>query len=287
MKRSYSLLIIALWATLASAQNTLISDDTTGNIKNSLSTLQQTWKCEGCDLSKVDLSNFSSLHPFNQANLAMDCSHQFSLSKANLSYANLNKANFTACIRGMNTPFSQIDFNYANLAHAQLTGSIFYGVSFIYSNLPETQLTHAQLDLSNFMQANFSHAYLVQAQSKRDAMHGWGSNFYLANFCSANLTQANLYGYFQGANFSLAKLNNATLITSNDTIPPNIPYLQKLTGPALWTGTNFKDADLTGAHFYDADHLQGDKYMPADLSRAIFCHTIMPNGTVNNRDCRK
>lgn len=271
MKSIVRFLTILLFAHVAFSEST---------IQNNLATFQKTWQCKGCDLNSVDLSNFSSIQTPQRKDSPENCSQDLSLSQADLSHAVLEKANFSACIRGMTTTFRSIDFSNANLAHAQLTDSVFYGVFFVYSNLAETKLTRAKLDLSDFTQANFSHAHLDQAQSKPDAMHGWGSNFYLANFCSADLTQANLYGYFQGANFSMAKLNNAVLSTSNDTIPPNILYLQKLTGPGLWIGTNFKDADLTGAHFYDGDN------KPADLSQAVFCRTIMPDGRINNRDCR-
>lgn len=273
MKAIIGFLILFLSIHLAFADNTSAT-------QNNLNAFQKTWQCKNCDLSKVDLSHFSSAQVSQKNPAIADCSQDLLLSQSNLSYANLNKTNFTACLRGAFTAFRKIDFSDANLIHAKFIDSVFYGVSFVYSNLAETQFTRSKLDLSNFTQANFSHAHLNQAQSKRDAMHGWGSNFYLANFCGADLTQANLYGYFQSANFSRAKLNNAILTTSNDTIPPNIPHLQKLTESGLWAGTNFKDADLTGAHFYDTDN------KPADLSQAVFCRTIMPDGSINNRDCK-
>ncbi len=247
--------------------------------KENIAMFYQTWQCKNCNLTQIDFSNFSSQSPDSKHSMPANCSEELVLSGANLSGCKFTKANFMACMRGVTTPFRQIDFSYANLSGADLNDSVFYGVSFFYSNLPDAQLNYAKLDLSNFTQANFSHAHLKGAQSEKDAMHGWGSNFYLANFCGADLSQAKLYGYFRGANFCKARLIHATLSSSDGTIPPGIPELQKHTGQGLWAGINFADADLTGAHFYGGDG------QPADISQARFCRTLMPNGSINNRDC--
>lgn len=267
MKKSYFLALLLFI-------NTAFADNT-----STFTAFLQTWQCENCQLAGSDFSHFSTLKNSQHQTLLADCSKTLSLSGSNLAQAIFDHANFTACFNQTKTHFHQIDFSNTDLTNANLNDSVFYGVSFTSANLPNAKLSRAQLNLSDFSQANFSHAHLDQVQSKKDNEHSWGSNFYETNFCGADLTQAQLYGYFRGANFCNTKLNGAVFSTAKDTIPSHMPELKTRTGAGLWSGANFKDADLTGAHFYDANG------QSANLSLAKFCRTIMPDGTLNNRDC--
>ena len=267
MKKNYFLAILLFI-------NTAFADHT-----SAFTTFLQTWQCKNCQLAESDFSNFSTLKIAQHQTTLAPCSQTLSLAGANLTRAIFDHANFTACLNKTVTPFSQIDFSNADLTNANFNDSVFYGVSFAGANLPNTQLSRAQLNLSDFSQANFSHARLNQVQSKKDNEHGWGSNFYETNFCGADLTQAQLYGYFRGANFCNTKLNGAVFVTAKGTIPSNIPELKTRTGAGFWSGINFTNADLTGARFYE------ENGQSANLSLARFCKTIMPDGTINNRDC--
>lgn len=83
----------------------------------------------------------------------------------------------------------------------------------------------------------------------------------------ANLQGANLAGEeLAGANFTGANLKNADF-TQADLENATLAY-------ANLANTNFSEADLTGAN------LNGTNY-----NEAIFCDTIMPDGSANDLDC--
>lgn len=252
------------------------------------------WHCAHCVLKYADFSHFSSLSP--PPPLQKNCQQDLVLKGADLAAANFNHAGFQACQRGVQTPFKRIVFDGADLKAATFAESVFYGVSFIYANLAGARLDGAKLGLCDFTSANFSHASLMHAQSWRDAMHGWGSVFRMANFCSANLKGAHLYGNFRGANFHHANLSGAVLTSGQDALAYHDSGRDFQKPGALWAGVNFEGANLTGARICDADYRTADGSdtahacnaspgIHADLSLAIFCHTIMPDGHINNRNC--
>ncbi|MDF3055704.1 MAG: hypothetical protein K0Q74_1611, partial [Gammaproteobacteria bacterium] len=63
--------------------------------------------------------------------------------------------------------------------------------------------------------------------------------------------------------------------------------MKKLKSADLWKGVNFTDANLEGAYLINDSNDNADpkKAEKADLSKAIFCRTKMPDGTSSNRDC--
>ena len=79
-----------------------------------------------------------------------------------------------------------------------------------------------------------------------------GANLATLELPGANFTGANL----KNADFTQADLENATFAHAN------------------LANTNFSQADLTGAN------LNGTNY-----NEAIFCDTIMPDGSANDLDC--
>ena len=104
-------------------------------------------------------------------------------------------------------------------------------------------------------------------------MHGFGADMRQANFSYAILSHANLHGDFRGANFTHAQFNNTVLSTCKDAINAAVK------NPAdFWQSTNFSYTNLTKVKFIISD-------AKLDLSKALLCHTIMPDGSVNNRDC--
>ena len=77
---------------------------------------------------------------------------------------------------------------------------------------------------------------------------------------------------FQGADLSGATLTQANLLDANLT---NAKLVNTEMTAAIIGVANLSGADLTGAN------LRG-----VNRSRAILCHTIMPDGDEENRDCQ-
>ncbi len=271
---------------------TLIAINTCSNAEISpLSTtkeiLLKNCECVNCDLSNADLSKFQpgntnpKKNPFitskNKDKVAwLNCD----LSGANLSYADLNLCNFQITLRGYTTPIAQAKFVNTNLSHAHLRGCNLYGNDFRNANLSFTNMSHANISLGDYTNTNFSHSKLQETTSKMDAMHGWGSDWRDANFSYSNLERANLYGLFRGANFHNANLNDATLISGPNAGQPYFSPQISLTDAERWENTDFSNANLKGARIFN---INGNH--AADLSKAKFCHTVMPDGKINNRDC--
>jgi uncharacterized protein YjbI with pentapeptide repeats len=148
-------------------------------------------------------------------------------------------------------------------------------------NLSRTDLRGANLRRVNLSRVNLDKADLSRADLSRTDLSG------------ANLRQTNL----NGASLNKADLSRASLMEA------------KLGGATLWR-TKLNEADLNGAALNGADlseaylakanlsetylakaNLSGTNLSGANLAKiqsldsAKFCQTIMPDGTVNNRDC--
>lgn len=271
------LLYIPLYIHLAFADNNMIL-----NVKQA----KQTCQCSNCNLAN---SNFTQFKPGSDnatentfaeksaTQNSQDCWLSCNFQQANLTNANFDNTDFRTCVRGYVSPLASADFSNANFSNASLKQAQFYGTKFYAVNFSKANLENAALSLSIFQNTNFSKANLNHTVAQIDAMHGWGVDMRDANFTDANLSFASLHGNFQGANFTHANLKNIELSTSLDAVPManNIK-----TSADLWKHTNFSNANLRGAKIVDSS---GDKI---DLSKAIFCHTIMPDGKINNRNCK-
>lgn len=253
-----------------------------GVMTNNTQRAMQSCQCPHCDLSQANLSQFSAgnIKLGDASSKPQACSVQCDFNHANMTQVNLSGVEFVQCLRGYVTPIKSASFSHANLSKANLSGSTFYGVDFNHANLSQSNLRKASLSLCDFTRVNFQGANLQQSVSQRDAMHGWGSNFSHANFSQANLQGAKLYGYFVGANFRGANLSHASLSTGVDAVPAE---QQSNNNPKLWQGVNFTNANLTGAKFIFTKNAKS--ISDIEKSSAILCHTTMPNGNVNNRDC--
>ncbi len=263
-------------------------------LKRNIYWVQHTCQCRYCMLKNAKLSGFQpgsqlkTKNNFYKDNPFIDKQTKFisdggwmgcNFTGADLSYSNLSYSNFRITLRGYITPLSEANFQNVNLNHATLKSAILYGDNFTYATLTYANLQHADLSLANFKNADFSKADLRFAVSTADAMHGWGATLQNANFSNANLASANLYADFRGANFSHANLRHAMLATGDDAI--NDPNWRPNGAYQLWEHTNFSYADLTKATFRDYSSAS----RKPNFSKALFCHTIMPDGKINNRDC--
>jgi Pentapeptide repeats (8 copies) len=101
---------------------------------------------------------------------------------------------------------------------------------------------------------------------------------YGLNLSGGDLSGANL----NGAVFTSARLDGANLtgavLTSSQFAGVNFAY-------ANLTDANLRGAQLLGAYFRGAN-LTGADLAQAHLHKTYFCHTTMPDGTINNSDCR-
>jgi uncharacterized protein YjbI with pentapeptide repeats len=107
---------------------------------------------------------------------------------------------------------------------------------------------------------------LNNANLERAALNG--ANLTQSNLRAANLSHANL----TGGTLTGAYLQNANLYNAN------------------LRGVNFTNADLTDADLTKADltsaRLSDAVTKGANLKNAKLCRTIMPDNSINNRDCR-
>lgn len=149
-------------------------------------------------------------------------------------------------------------------------------------------LSNEDLSLRKFNNADFSQANL------QNAIFG-GAQLRNANFSHANLQQAVIrQANLENAIFDSANLSQADFHCGSGTCT----HLD---------GTSFRNANLTGANFGYVGHtpvgeigLPNVDFTGADLSEASFeganlkgalmdqaklCKTIMPDGTISNRDC--
>lgn len=243
----------------------------------------QTGSCYQCDLTGVNLSGFQPGNPQNSQNPFIDAGKHagwltMDLQRTKWVTADLSKTDFTITMRGYVTPLRKVLFNEADLRQANLSQARFYATDFSKANLSSANLMKSDISLANFSGAILRQANLSETKAKIDAMHGWGANFTKTDFSYANLKKANLAGLFEKTNFSHANLSNAFLYyQTSDFYNPTKPVAE---GSASWKGVDFTFANLTGAKFYSNSQV-------ADISGAKFCQTVMPNGKINDRDCKK
>jgi uncharacterized protein YjbI with pentapeptide repeats len=171
------------------------------------------------------------------------------LAKAYLLEVKLSKAKL-----------NQADLSETNLSEANLSGADLRAANLSRADLPGADLSGADLRAANLSRADLSRANLSGAdlswagQSRNDHLLKRGSllRIEVTNLSEANLSGANLFG----ANLAGADLSGADLRVAN----------------------------LSWANLSEV-HLHGANLAGAKLKLTMFCRTIMPDGTVNNRDC--
>ena len=223
------------------------------------------------------------------------------LTKADLNGANLTNAN----LRGANlsgTYLSKADLRGANLRGANLRGARLYGANlneaeFCDTKMPDGSINNNDcekgavstpstktepvvkkpspstsvatskalagetakkhlLETKECARCNLMRAYLEKANLGK-------ANLGKANLLGADLREANLTGAnLSGANLSGAYLRKADLRKAD------------LTETSL-VGADLREANLTGANLSNSK-----------LAAARFCKTVMPDGSLNNKNCK-
>ena len=173
--------------------------------------------------------------------------------------------------------FDALDLEGANLRNASLKFLSARKINLKNANLSWANISNVRWDEADFSRAemyrtDFSRSYLRGANFEKSNSGGLellGGDFSNANFKDSCMDGVDMRAsIFTGANFE-----NAVF----DSDGPYDPY---------YLGANFTDANLRnlGKNFEcgggaAASYLKNDKSV-------YFCHTIMPDGTINNRDCK-
>ena len=133
--------------------------------------------------------------------------------------------------------------------YCDLTGAVFDRM-----NLQGANLQNAKLEGASFENVDMTPRQMEKTIHFTNLENG---NFRSVNFTGAQLASATLIGgYFRDANFTAANLENADM-----------------------SDGNFKKAVFIGSNLFGA-RLQGAK-----LDGALFCNTIMIDGTINDANC--
>jgi len=146
------------------------------------------------------------------------------------------------------------------------------------TNLVNMALTKAKLQESNFFRTNLQGAQIVQTEMQ-------GAFFDEAHLESAILVRTNLQNaVFPGAKLQKTKFFNADL-RGADFVAADLRQTSFV--KTNLQNANFEQANLQETRFREAN-LQGATFdNDKRLAQALFCRTTMPNGTLNNRDCKK
>jgi hypothetical protein len=89
----------------------------------------------------------------------------------------------------------------------------------------------------------------------------------------------------KGKNTSGCDFSNSTAFFQGDFRGSNLSN-SNLTGAQMAQG-DFRGANLSGGCFVGANLLDAKLGSSVNLGGAIFCHTLMPDGTIEDRDCGK
>lgn len=178
--------------------------------------------------------------------------------------------------------FDTLDLEGANLENAKLR---FLSAKKI--NLKNANLRFADISNNYWDEADFSGATLHRAKLSRSTMRG--ANFEKSfsgalqllggDFTNASFKDAEMDGVdMRAANFTGANFENA-IIDSDGPYDPR--YLA-----ANFTDANFKGAVISLTEMTIGDNSpSGEKVSKSSIKNIILCRTIMPDGTIHNRDC--
>ncbi len=203
------------------------------------------------------------------------------LAHVDMREADLRNANLASAI------MMSSDFRGANLSSANLVGADLTGAYLVNAQLRGAGLTGATLRCSFLRGANLEAADLRRANFHGASLEGanfWAADVRNADFSETFLREADFKDAFlDGADLSWADLQGAFL------------------DDAFLLGTSFLGADLTDAdlsnasfieEFYDTDQGKNEAAQKENsqaaqraLLNAKLCNTMMPDSSIENRDC--
>ncbi len=157
-----------------------------------------------------------------------------------------------------------------NLEGANLRGASFKRLQVNAINLKNADLSNADLSDVFWNKADFSGAKMYWTRLNKARLRN-------ANFENAELGYADLVGGdFSHANFTNAFMDGVDIRAANFTGTNCEGVVFDSDGPKdpQYLGVNFSDANLKGAEIY----IEEPKFI-------YFCQTIMPDGSINNKDC--
>lgn len=158
-------------------------------------------------------------------------------------------------------PLADAYLRKVQLPNAALTGANLSGASLENADLRKADLRSAKLS-----GAHLNETYLDEADLRWSDLRG--AYLIKANLSGTRLDEADLRGAdLSKANLSKTHLDRANLHWAN-------------LSDTLLDGTDLYQANLSEANLDGADLAN-----IRNLDNATFCKTIMPDGTVNNRDC--
>lgn len=189
-----------------------------------------------------------------QINIGLTNLYKARLHKANLQEANLYRANL-----------QEANLSRANLQKADLQGA----------NLQEANLYKANLQQGSLQTANLQQAFLSNANLQR-------ANLYQANLQGANLQGANLQKVsFQEANLQGVHLQAASL---QEAFLPNADLRKANLYQANLQGAFLPHANLQGANLQEASLRGVTGLTDTQLSQATLYKTILPDGSISDRE---
>ena len=157
-----------------------------------------------------------------------------------------------------------------DLEGTNLQGADFSRLDLQEINLKNADLFNADLSNVNWYKADFSGAKMYWATLNKASLRN-------VNFQGATLGYSDLLGGdFSNANFKDANMDGVDIRVSNFKGANLENVVIEFDGPQnpQYFGANFTDANFKGATIYIDEE-----------ESVYFCRTIMPDGTINNRDC--
>ena len=156
---------------------------------------------------------------------------------------------------------SGADLSGMYLYEAKVAGANFSSANLEGANIQGADLTGANFDNARLVKTKLSGSFFTNASLRQSDLSG-GSRLDHADFTSADLS---------GANLNQAKLKRTNLTGA-------ILRQVNLGGADLYK-VKFDQADLTKATFLDA------VFEGIILDNAKVCDTVLPDGSVSNKDC--
>ena len=167
---------------------------------------------------------------------------------------------------------------------ARLAKSDLFGADLTGADLSDTDLTAARIDRALIIRTRFDGARLAGATLLRPNTRS-GFDYTpgeAPSFARADLSDAKLFGLFNGSNFSGAKLSRASLAPFGSTGFIEMQWRTRLDGADL------TDADLSGANLTHVSlrfaNLKGAKLNGAVLKHADLAHADLTGADLTGAD---